>query len=135
MSQDFIQFTFPCKDCVVRAACTEKPENETIKHLFNDPNSPRCLAVPNLPSDITYHKGILECWANLGVDIINSTQKSEDPKTQIEKHNNIPIQYVDLIGHMSYLLQWIIHSTSWRLGELKDFDQSEIDLKIKRFHI
>ncbi len=134
MSQDFVQFTFPCKDCLVRAACTEKPENEAIKHLFYD-NRPRCLAVPKFPPDITYQKGLLECWTNLGVDIINSLRKSEDPKTQTEKHNKIPMQYVTLMSHMLYLLQWISNSTSWGLGELKDFDQHEIKLKIKGFHI
>jgi len=131
MSLDFVEFIFPCKDCLVRAACTEKPENEGIKHLFYDKNKPRCLAVPKLPPDVTYHKGLLECWTNIGVRIINSMNKSENPKTQTEIHNNIPYQYVSLIGHMTYLLQWITNSTSWELGQLQDFDRDEIRRKSK----
>jgi len=136
MSKEFIQFIFPCKECLVRAACKEKPDNVAEKKvLFNDNSNPRCLAVPKLPLDVTYHKGILECWAVLGSQLMSALQKSEDPKTQKETHNNIPMQYVHLMGKMSYLLCWIVNSTSWDLGELQEFDRFEIDLRIKNLFI
>lgn len=131
MSAEFVQFTFPCKDCIVRAACEEQPRNnETINHLY-DVNAVRCLTLPKFPSDIAYTKGLLECWANIGVQIINNMQKTEDPKTSKETKNNLPMQYVMLMGQMSYLLQWMINSVSWERGELQDFDRREINMKSK----
>jgi len=61
--------------------------------------------------------------------------KMEDPSAQKETENNIPYQFVSLIVHMSYVLQWITNSTSWELGELQDFDRDEIRLKLKNIHI
>jgi hypothetical protein len=58
-------------------------------------------------------------------------QKTEDPQTCSETNNKIPMQYVMLMGQMSYLLQWMINSTSWERGELQDFDRQEIRLKCK----
>ena len=136
MSAQFVQFIFPCKDCLVRAACKEKPDNEGVKSvLFNDNGNPRCLAVPKLPLDITYHKGVLECWAVLGAELMSALQKSEDPKTLKETHNNIPMQYVSLMGKMSYLLCYMVNSTSWNLGELQEFDRFEIKQRIKNLHL
>lgn len=131
-SEDFVQFNFPCKDCMVLACCREAPkDNKKIEHLYDKLNT-RCLAVPKFSSDIkSYSKGLIECWANLGVGIINSMQKSEDPQTCTEINNNIPMQYVQLLGKMSYLIQWIINSTSWEKGQLQEFDAFEIRLKSK----
>ena len=50
----------------------------------------------------------------------------------METNNKIPMQYVMLIGQMAGLLQWIVNSTSWDLGELQDFDAFEIRNKCKR---
>jgi len=130
MSSDFVEFNFPCKDCLVRAACKDKPKNETIRHLY-DAHNPRCLAVPNLPPDVTYTKCLIECWVNIGTRIINGMQKTEEPKTCRETCNNIPMQYVMMLGHMANLMQWMINSTSWEKGTLHDFDAREIRLKSK----
>jgi len=137
MSSKFVQFNFPCKDCLVRAACKEKPGNdEAIKHLYDDNQfDHRCLTLPKFPSKIAFTKGLLECWANIGVDIINNMQKSEDSKTSKETTNNLPMQYVMLMGQMSYLLQWMINSVSWERGELQDFDRQEINLKSKMLRL
>ena len=134
MSCEFIQFHFPCKDCLVRAACKEKPKDEDVQHLFMDGHTVPCLALPKIPLDVkSYHKGLLECWANIGVNIICRMSKKEDPKTCTESNNNIPMQYVILMGNMIYLLQWMINSTSWNEGLLKDFDKLEINRKVKLF--
>ena len=89
MSENFVQFIFPCKDCLVRAACKENPDNEAIKHLYKD-NRHRCLAVPKLPPNVSYHKGLLECMANLGAELINAVEKTEDPQTKTEKTLQAP---------------------------------------------
>jgi len=129
MSSDFVEFIFPCKDCIVTAACKNKPENEAIKHLYD--SNPRCLAVPVLPPDVTYMKVLIECWVNIGTRILNNMSKSEDPKTCRETNNNIPMQYVMMMGQMANLLQWMVNSTSWEKGILHDFDAREIRLKSK----
>ena len=58
-------------------------------------------------------------------------QKTEDPKTQTETNNNIPMQYVMLVGRIIDLLQWIINSYSWEHGVLKEFDRFEVVNKLK----
>jgi len=128
MSAEFIQFNFPCKDCLVLAACKDKPKNEAIKHLFDDFN-PRCLTLPKFPSNVEYIKGLLECIFNLGVDVINRMTKTEDPQTCSEINSKIPMQYIMLLGNMLYLMQWIINSTSWEEGILQEFDKFEVGLK------
>jgi hypothetical protein len=130
MSAEFVQFNFPCKDCLVRAACKEKPKNESITHLY-DNHSPRCLTVPKFPPDVAYIKGLLECWANLGVVLVSQGIKQETPYTSIETQKNISMTYMILISHMSNLLQWIVNSTSWRDGKIHDFDIDEIRSKCK----
>jgi len=134
MSQEFIQFNFPCTDCLVRAACKEKPKNNEDVKLYDNIN-PRCLTLPKFPSKIAHTKGLLECWANLGVKIITNMQKTEDSKTFRETKSNIPMHYIILMGQISYLLQWMINSESWENGELKDFDIREIREKCKHIII
>lgn len=132
MSNEFVQFIFPCTECLVRAACKDKVknnDNNTI-HLYDNVN-PRCLAVPKLSQDVTYMKGLIECCINLGTSIQNSMRKTEDPHTCRETNNNIPMQYVILMGQIAYLLQWIINSQSWSDGILHEFDRIEIKNKLK----
>lgn len=136
MSSEFIQFQFPCTDCIVRAACKEKPKDERLKHLLIRQNTIPCLALPRIfPELKPYQKGLVECWANIGVDILCRMHKTEDPKTSTEINNNIPMQYLILMGQMSYILQWIINSTSWEEGSLKQFDRDEINRKLKVLHL
>ena len=130
MSSNFVQFNFPCKDCLVLAACKDKPNDETIKHLF-DAHNPRCLTIPKFPSKVAYSKGLLECWANLGVGITNNMRKTEDPQTCSETNNNIPMQYIILLGQIANLMQWVVNSTSWDEGVLRDFDHAEVKRKCK----
>ena len=132
MSTEFHQFRFPCKTCIVQACCKEKPEDEV--KLYPGHHG-LCLAVPELPPNVSYSKGLLECWANLGKKVIDSMTKTEDPKTRKEINNNIPYPYVSLIIHMAGIFVHITHSASWREGELFDFDQFEINRKIKNLHI
>lgn len=132
MSTEFVQFRFPCKTCIVQACCQEKPKDEVKLYQGHDA---MCLAIPEIPPNITYSKGLLECWGNIGVGIVNSMQKAEDPKTQTETHNNIPYQYVALLVHMAGIIVHITNSVSWTEGQLFDFDRFEISRKIKNLHI
>ena len=62
MSHDFIQFNFPCSECIVRAICKDIPKNAELKKLY-DKDNPRCLTVPEFsPSELAYTKGLIECW-------------------------------------------------------------------------
>ena len=134
-SKEFIQFNFPCKECVVRAACQDQPKDENLKHLY-DMGNPRCIAVPKINTDEkTYMKGLVECLSNIFPTVIDNIDKSEDPETSREINNNIPMQYIMLLGQMSYLMQWIVNSTSWKEGELQDFDAFEVNRKIKNFGV
>jgi hypothetical protein len=58
-------------------------------------------------------------------------QKTEDPLTCMETTNKVPMQYIMLMGKMTYLLQWMVNSASWDFGILQDFDKREIRIKCK----
>jgi len=128
MSQEFVQFTFPCSDCIVRAACKDQ-ERLTVKDLYNT-KSAKCLTIPKLEDDKSYHKVLMECMANLFKDIMGSVQKDEDP-IGVNKENKLPYRYVTLFYQMACAMQYMVNSTSWKIGELKDFDRDEINRKLK----
>lgn len=131
MSEEFITFNFPCRECIVRATCKTIPTEKPIRDLF-DQGSVRCLAMPLIDTeDMTYTKVLIECWANFGHKIICQMSKTEDPRTSMETNNQVPMQLVSMLGHLVGLAQWIVNSTSWREGTLQDFDRREINLKSK----
>jgi hypothetical protein len=132
MSDEFYQFPFPCKDCVVAAICKEKPSNaKSIILEYNDPVL--CLTIPEVPNkDIkTYHKTLLECWANMGRNLIDHVQKQTSVNHKTELNNNLPRDYLYLMSRMADLLQWLVNSKSWEVGESQEFDISEIEKKLK----
>jgi len=131
MSQEFYQFDFPCKDCVVAAICKEKPDN--AKEIILEYKNPVvCLTIPKCPNDVkTYHKMLLECWANLGPQILNKLQKQSSVDYKKEIHNNIPRDYLYLMGYMANILGHMVNTTSWDLGETQHFDHDEINRRIK----
>lgn len=117
MSKEFIQFEFPCKECLVRAACQEKPAK--LSDLLEQMRT-RCLSMPNYddknPKN-SYSKTFLECWANIGWTAIGRI-KSEDA-------NKIPPKYIDFLIETIGLIQWIVNSSSWEDGTQHDFDLHE----------
>jgi len=128
MSQKFVQFNFPCIDCIVRAAC-ELQEAITADHLY-DSKYPRCVTMPRLEDDKSYHKVLIECMANLFKSLMNSVQKIEEP-IGINKDNKVPHKYITLFYQMTCVMQYMVNSTSWKIGELKQFDIDEINRKLK----
>ena len=131
MSEKFHQFDFPCKGCIVAAICKEKPDN--AKDLILEYEDPvLCLTIPKCPSDVkTYHKMLLECWANMGPGILNNVQKQSSVNYKKEIHNNIPRDYLYLMGFMAGILSHMVNTTSWDIGETQEFDRAEINRRLK----
>jgi len=131
MSAVFYEFPFPCKDCVVAAICKEKPDNaKEIILKFNHPV--KCLTIPKNVKEVeTYHKMLLECWANMGIKIIQGVQKQTSVNHKKEINNNLPRDYLYLMSRMTDLLQWMVNSKSWEIGESQDFDKAEVRKKLK----
>ena len=122
MSKEFIQFRFPCVDCIVRAACQDKPEK--MPELYDEQN-PILLAMPKIDDNNKYLKMFLECWANIGFDAVDKIRNVKDT-------NSIPEKYANFLIENINLLQWIVNSTSWREGEkVMNFDKYEIRHKLR----
>jgi len=126
MSDKFIQFRFPCTDCLVRAACKNKPTEKDDLYIGNGKT---CLTLPKL-NHKSYHKMLIECWANFGFDLLDNVQKREEP-AGVNKDNNIPSGYVRAMHQMASTLQYMVNSTSWSEGKLFPFDKYEINEKLK----
>ncbi|MCK5608807.1 hypothetical protein KAR91_43440 [Candidatus Pacearchaeota archaeon] len=124
MSSEFIQFGFPCNDCLVAAACKDR-KNITNKDLLDKNRGVRCLALPVYNVETNSHqKSLLECTANLIWDV--AAQLNEDRKMKI------PSQYRHFLIEYLAIFQYIINSTSWREGlkEVAPFDTDEIKRKL-----
>jgi len=125
MSNEFVQFTFPCTDCLVRAACNQKGK-PPIKIQRKT-----CLAIPEWDQNKkTYIKGLYECLINLSWDATKSLRQLKYD-TNSNLANSIPSEYINFLIDILGTLQWIINSTSWREGELYNFDSIEIKNKLK----
>ena len=126
MSQEFIQFGFPCTDCLVSAACKDKKYIDK-KDLLDQNRGIRCLALPIYDTETSSHeKSLLECVANIIWNV--ACQLNED------RSMNIPEQYRHFLMHYLGIFQYIINTTSWRenLNPVADFDKFEIGEKIKQ---
>ena len=122
MSAEFIQFTFPCTECLVRAACNSKPTK--MQELADRGVDTRCIVMPKIEKDNTYLKTFMECWANLGWDAVSRIKREEGT-------GHIPPQYIDFLIDALGLLQWMSNSKSWEDGIAHDFDLSEVRRKLK----
>jgi hypothetical protein len=80
----------------------------------------------------SYHKGLFECVINILKNITDKINKSEPENTPAAKRDNIPMEYVHLFIDMADMMCHIIHSTSWREGELQEFDRIEIERRLQR---
>jgi hypothetical protein len=123
-SEKFTQIGFPCVDCLVNATCREKPDKEVA-----DPNDyyPMVLAFKKWDeSKKVYRKGLLECWVNMGRQIID---KARDKDCTYKPQSMNPA-FLDFILAIIGMLEYIIHSTSWAEGEKQDFDIVEIQRQL-----
>ena len=130
MSEEFIQYMFPCHECLVQAMCKEY---DGIKKDLKDigENVPS-LAVPIFDqTKKSYHKGLMECWANMGRSIMNKVSKWEEPIGH-QKHDNLPLKYIQILWAMSQIMCHMVNSTSWEEGKLYEFDRTEIKHRLSK---
>jgi len=125
MSQDFIQFGFPCTDCLVAAACKDRKHVEK-RDLLDQHGGLRCLALPVYDVETSSHqKSLLECVANIIWNVACQLNQDRDM--------NIPEQYRHFLIEYLGIFQYIINTTSWRenVNPVADFDKYEIRRKMK----
>jgi len=126
MSSEFIQFTFPCTECIVRAACDYKPRKiKEVADMADGGADTRCIIMPKIEGDNSYLKTFMECWANLGWDAVSRIKSDEGT-------GHIPPQYIDFLIDTLGLIQWMTNSKSWEDGKAYDFDLSEVRQKLKK---
>ena len=125
LSEQFIELSMPCTECIVAAICKDKPRSI----LKKDDIFPFVLAMRKFDEKKKiYRKGLIECWANMGWRLVSNMRTSE--YKQFPK--NVAPEFVDVLIELSNTIQYIINSKSWRDGEKHDFDKSEIALRIKK---
>jgi hypothetical protein len=123
MSQDFIEFTFPCSDCLVAAACRERKDIK--KKDLVDQDRTRCLALRAFdPKTSSYQKSFLEQMANITWRFACELNEDRDMK--------IPEQYRHFLIEYLGIFQYIINTTSWRenLPLVEEFDKDEVKRKL-----
>ena len=126
MSEEFIQYHFPCHTCIVQAACTDKARvKKQVKEIMNDVPS---LGVPHF-KDKSYHKGLLECLMNITKQVVDKVSRTEEAG-QKQMKDKLPMQYVHLVIDMSDILCHMVNTTSWREGELFEFDRVELKRRL-----
>ncbi len=130
MSEEFIQYMFPCNECIVQAAC--KDYDGRRKQLKNIRGGRPSLAVPAFDeTKKSYHKGLMECWANMGQSMMSKVSKTEEPLKH-QKIDNLPIEYVHILLGIAQIMCHIVNTTSWEEGELYEFDRIEIKNRLSK---
>ncbi len=137
MSEKFIQYMFPCSECLVQAACQDHNKLRILKNkdkikIDNIRSDRPSLAVPIFDLNVkSYHKGLMECWANMGASLMNKISKTEDP-IKHQKVDNLPMAYVHVLCGMAQIMCHMVNSTSWQEGELHGFDRIEIKQRLSK---
>ncbi len=124
MSEKFYQYYFPCVECIVRPICKDKERMmEDIKIRGDVPS----LGIPRWDYEKkSYHKGLLECTVNILRDITDKVSRTEPKDRAAMEQDNIPMAYVHTLIDMADMMCHMINSTSWRKGELQEFDRIEL---------
>ena len=126
-SEEFKQINVPCATCLVTASCQDKAR--TLQEIEKFPLFDFLLGLQRWDeSKKVYRKGLLEAWANLGWQILSSMKTTEFKDLPPE----VAPQFLDLLIELSGLCQWIVNSTSWRVGEKQTFDITEIKRKLDK---
>jgi hypothetical protein len=123
----FIEFLFPCTDCLVAAACKDRRRISKKDLLDGNSGAIRCLAVPMYDGNQSSHvKNLMECLAHLAWRISNQLNEDRDSK--------IPSGYRHFLLEHIRLFCYITNSTSWRgeLIEVAKFDKLEIKNRVNR---
>ena len=96
-SRTFKQVTVPCKDCLVVAACEDKKrEGNQLDNIFE------FMMVMERwdEKEKCYRKGLIECWANMGWQILSSMR--DDEFREIPRHT--APEFLDLLIELSLSL-------------------------------
>lgn len=121
-TENFEVVPFPCTECLVQAACTDKPK--TSKDIYSI-----CLLIPKWDESCKiYRKGLIECWVNMGLTIL---QNQRDFTHEGMPQESSPT-FNEALFEIVQLLQYIINSTSWRMGERYDFDIEEMQTQVRK---
>ena len=121
----FIEFGFPCNECLVAAACTDK-KRITSKDLLDQGPGVRCLALPVYDHKTSSHqKMLLECLGGMLCRVARDLNEDRGMK--------IPEQYRHFLIEYLGIFEWITNSSSWtyNLPEVADFDKFEIRRKLR----
>jgi len=134
MSEEFIQYYFPCNECLVQAACKDRDNISSVKnHIKGINHSLPSLGIPKFEEGKSYPKGLLECWANIVKDIMDRVSREDINNGRKTTKDQMPTQYVHVMIDVAAIMCYMVNSTSWREGELFDFDRDEI--KRKLYHL
>ena len=125
---DFIEFVFPCDDCLVSAACKDKKRITKKDLLDQKTGSVRCLAMPNfdpLSLDTCLAKVFISCMANMAWKFADHLRNEDRSKGIPEEYRHFLIDYLAI-------LQYVVNTTSWVGGmeKVADFDKDEIRRKL-----
>ena len=127
-SEKFIEGRIPCKECIVRAACEDAKHIPNINRLDG-----RAFYLPIAPYKCTM-KVASECWANLGKSIMSNIRTLDIARESSYHEKDIFInkQLVDFLLSLTYLIQYIIDSKSWKYSTVDYYDITEIRIKFKQ---
>ncbi len=129
MSEEFIEYHFPCSVCIVQAACKDRQRiRGPIEKVETGVPS---LGVPKFKKGKTYHKGILECLMNVQKRVMDKVSRTEGPN-RVQEKDKLPMQYLNVMIGVSEILCHMVNSTSWEEGELFEFDRIEIKRRLSK---
>lgn len=127
MSEKFLQINIPCDECLVAPACESKKRIDQKVHeheLFNFMLTLRRWD----EKEKSYRKGLIEAWANMGKDIFSGMRTDE---FEHQPGKAMPT-YINVLIELTNAMQWMVHSKSWRDGEMHDFDKKDLQDKLKQ---
>jgi len=132
MSEKFYEYYFPCVECIVRPICKDKERMmEQIKVRGDVPS----LGVPLWSyEEKSYHKGLLECIVNILKRVTDKISRTEPENRAKREQDNIPMEYIHTLIDMADVMCHMIHTTSWDIGTLKEFDRLELHTRLKRLN-
>ncbi len=111
MSQDFIQFGFPCVDCLVSAACQDKKRIDR-KDFLDKTGGVRCLALPDFDKKTSSHqKSLLECVANIIWKVACDLNQERGMKIP-EQYRHFAMEYLGIFKR-TFRLFWM----NWKTTE------------------
>jgi len=118
MSASFIEITHPCKECLVRAACSDfKNKGEFRLRMDEFHSNVLCLRSNTFKehNQLEHKKDLIEAWINFGHKLLYNIESDKLPKQTI------------FIKKMLDTLQYLINSKSWRdNSKIQPFDYDEI---------